>query len=122
MSKLDEFEEFPGAISDFLARPLAKMEWKRNILEAIQRRQQVEKLEDESDFVPADTRQIIVGQFTEILAVDRNIAIRRPVQTADQIQERGFSRARRSDNRNNFSFSDFQIDGFKRRCLALSLE
>src|SRR5579862_2914216 len=56
----DEIQQFTGAFVYSLSRPATQVQGETDILEARQRRQKIEELEDESDFVPSDLRQCVV--------------------------------------------------------------
>ena len=88
MAELNEVQQFFSTILDFLTRPFSEVQRERDILERIQRRQQVEKLKDKTDLVATHAREVIIREFAQILAVDSNLSRGRPVQTADQVQQR----------------------------------
>ena len=71
------------------------MQRQRDVLQARQRRQQVEELEDESDLVAPHARQLVVAEFRKRLPVQLDLALSRPVQPADQVQQGRFPGARR---------------------------
>src|SRR3989442_13576535 len=98
MAKLNQIQKLLRAFFNLLARPLPQMQRQRDILEAIKRREQVEKLKDEADLVAANTSEIVVREFAKILAFDSNLAGCGPVEAADQVQERRLSRTGRPDN------------------------
>jgi hypothetical protein len=50
--------------------------------------QQVEELENEADLLAAQTRQVVVGKLAHAPAIDANLTRCRPIQTANQIQQR----------------------------------
>ena len=54
-------------------------------------RQQVERLEDEADFLVADARQLVVVHVADVLAVQEVGPLRRRVETPDQIHQRGLA-------------------------------
>ena len=57
VSELHERQQLARALVDLLARPAAQVQRQADVLEARQRRQQVEELEDEADLVAPDARQ-----------------------------------------------------------------
>ena len=61
-AELDERQQLARALVDFRARPAAQVQRQADILQADQRRQQVEELEDEADLVAAHARQVVVGE------------------------------------------------------------
>jgi hypothetical protein len=62
MSQPDQVQQFSCTFVDLTAGPVPQMQWERDILEAVQSRQQIEELKDEPDFVPPDTRQFVIGE------------------------------------------------------------
>src|SRR5262245_63665338 len=122
MAELHELQKLLRAIVDFLSRPLAKMQRQSNVFDTIQSRKKVEELKDEPDFVATDAGEVVVRQLCEIFILNANAAGCRPVQSADQIQQRGFSRTRRTHDRDHLALFNFNADVIERRCLPLSLE
>ena len=57
VAELHERQQLARALVDFPARPATQVQRQADVLEARQRRQQVEELEDEADLVAADARQ-----------------------------------------------------------------
>src|SRR2546426_11784963 len=98
------------------------MQWQRDVLQGIQRWQQVEKLENEADLVAPDAREIVVGQLAELLTFDLDLAGCWPIQPPDQVQKRRFSRAGRPDNRDHLALLDLKIHFLERHGFALSFE
>ena len=74
MTELHELQQLAGALVDLTARPAAQVQRQADVLEARERRQQVEELEDEADLVAADSRQLVVGETAERFAVDADFA------------------------------------------------
>ena len=65
-------------------------------LDVVQRRrarQQVERLEDEADFLVADARQLVVVHLADLLAVQEVGPLRRRVEAPDQVHQRGLAGA-----------------------------
>jgi hypothetical protein len=62
-----------------------------HILDARERREQVEELEDEADLVAPDPGQLIVRQPGERLAVDADLPGGRAIEPADEVEERRFA-------------------------------
>ena len=94
----------------FDARPAAEMQRQPDILQTRQRRQQVEELKDEPDLVAPHARQRIVGQTGERFAVDPDLAGRRTVEAANEVEQRGLPGARRPDDRHHLASRDRQRD------------
>ena len=74
VAELHQSQQLARALVDLLARPAAQVQRQADVLEARQRRQQVEELKDEADLVAPDARQLVVGQAGERLAVDADLA------------------------------------------------
>ena len=104
--ELNERQQLTGTIVDLSTRPAPKVEWETNVLHTGQRRQQVEELKDEANLVPSNLGQLIIRQLNEASAIDRDGPRRRAIQTAHQVEQRGLSRARWSDNRHHVAGVD----------------
>ena len=98
------------------------MQRQRHVFQAIQRREQVEKLKYESDFIAPNARQIVVGEVSQIFALDPNFSRRRPVQASHQIEKSGFTRSGGTNDRDDLPFRNIQIDIMERRGFALSIK
>src|SRR6185295_18587737 len=103
MVKLDEAQQFHASLRDLLIGPVPKVQGKRNIFETVQCRQQIEELKDDSDLVAPYPRQFVVRERTQVLAVDCNRSAGWPIESTDEIQQRGFSGTRWSDDRHEVS-------------------
>ena len=55
--------------------------------------QQVEGLEDESNFFVANAGEFVIVEFADLLPIQPVLALRRSIQTADQVHEGRFARA-----------------------------
>ena len=83
----------------------------------------IEELENEADLVAPHARQIVVVEASP--AAEPSISISpstRPVQPADQIQQRRFARPRRPHDRHHLAALDREIDALERRHLALAAQ
>src|SRR5579863_16899 len=81
------------ALHAFLGRNAGIDQRQFHIVQRSRPGQQVERLEDESDFLVADPRQFIVVQFADQLAVEPVLSLRRRIEAADQVHQRGLARA-----------------------------
>ena len=81
-----------------------------DVMQRVGARQQVERLEDEADFLVADTRQLVVAQIAHLLAVQPVLAARRGIEAADQVHQGGFPRAGWAHARDEFILLDLDID------------
>ncbi len=66
--------------------------------------------------------QFIVREPVQTAAVDRNFARGGCIETADQVQQRGFSRSGWSDDGHHFAPADAQIHVFERGYPAHALK
>jgi hypothetical protein len=73
-AELNEIEQLGGTAFHLLLRPAAEVQRESHIFYAGQARKQVEKLEDEADFVAAEARQIVIGEGGGSGAVDEDFA------------------------------------------------
>ena len=75
-----------------------------------QHRQQVVHLEHEADVIRAPLAERAVAERVGALAGDLDRAGARPVQAADQVQQRRLARARRPHQREEIPFRDVQVE------------
>ena len=78
-------------------------------LDVVQRgraRQQVEGLEDETDLLVADARQLVVVHLADLFAVEEVGALRGRVEAANQVHQRRLARARRPHDGDVFAAVD----------------
>src|SRR5262245_53554273 len=90
VAELNERQQLARPLVNLAPWPPPQVKGQPDVLETRQRRQQVEELKDESDLVPSNPRQLIVGQTSKPFAVDANVAGGRTIEAANQIEERGF--------------------------------
>src|SRR6185436_3354808 len=120
--ELDQREQLARAFVDLLPRPAAQVQRQPHVLQRAQRRQQVEELEDEADLVAADAGQLVVAEAGERLAVDAHLAGGRAIEPADQVQQRRFAGARRSNDRDHLAARDGEGDAVERDDVAFAAE
>ncbi len=73
--------------------------WQGHVLEGVQPRHQVERLEDEPNFRPPEPRSFTVPEFADRPAADDDLARRRRVQTAHEVHQRRLAGTARSHDR-----------------------
>jgi hypothetical protein len=78
---------------DFLAAESLPVEGQGHVLQAGERGQEVEELEDEADLVAPQAGKGIVGKADDRLAVEADLARGGAIQPADQVEERRLSGA-----------------------------
>jgi hypothetical protein len=83
------------------------MLWKElrqhHVLHCVQMRHQMELLENEPDSLTAEARQFPLPKLRCIGTVDAYRAARRLIQTAEQVQQRGFAGTGRPHDRDPFA-------------------
>ena len=72
-------------------------------------RQQIESLKDEADFPVADGGEFVVIELADQAAREPVIAARGRIEAADQVHQRGFSRAGRTHDGDVFAFVDHDV-------------
>ena len=73
-------------------------------------RQQMVKLEDKTQVVIANARQLIRAQAGQIATVEADGSARRLIQRADEVQQRALAAAGRTDDRHGFAGGELKID------------
>jgi 16S rRNA (cytidine1402-2'-O)-methyltransferase len=121
MPELHQVQQFLRTLHNFTSGPAAQMQRNRDVLQARERRQKIEELKNEADFVAAYVRQGVIGELAELRAVDRDLAGSRVIEAADQVEERRFSRAGRAHDPNHLTAGDFKIDAVQRRDAPLAI-
>ena len=116
----DLFEEC-GSARTSLIRRIAREE--RGQLDVLLRGElvhQLERLEDESDLVAAQVREGAFGELVEALPRDGQLAGARPVEPADQVEQRRFAAAARTHHRHGLAAIDVEVDRVERAHQALA--
>src|SRR6476661_7004275 len=72
VTELDEFQQFLRAIFNLLSRPVPQVQRKRDVFDAVEGREQIEELENETDLVATDASEFVVGKLAEALALDQD--------------------------------------------------
>ena len=85
-----------------------------------QGREEIETLENETDFVAAQLGARRVAQCREIVAVNQDFAARGLRQSADQVQERRLAASRRPHHSNGFPGQHLEIHATQGRHFHLA--
>ena len=85
-----------------------------DIFQRGQHRDQIELLEDEADVLVAPAGDLAVAERAQVLAEDADLAAGGPVHGGDQVQQRGFARARRPHERDELALVDLEVDVVER--------
>src|SRR5579862_6778312 len=74
-----------------------------DIVVGVERKKQIESLEDETYIVAAQQGARSIAHFGEVVSIEQNAAAGRLSQAADHVQERGFAASRWTHDRNEFT-------------------
>ena len=85
-----------------------------------QHRQQIVELEHETHVRGAPFRQRALGQMVDPLPADRDAALGRGIEPADQIQQGGLARARGAHERQEIALLDIEVDVMQHLDLLLA--
>ena len=89
--EVDVAQGFSGAFQSFRGRSAVVDERQFDVMQGGGAGQQVEGLEDEADFLVADTGKLVVVQGADQLVVEPVIALGGRVEAADQVHESGLA-------------------------------
>src|SRR5258707_2365412 len=89
-------------------------EFRFDVLDRGQRWDQVELLEDETERAQAQLGELVVGQADEVVALEPDVAGARPVERAEQLQERRLAGAARAFERDELARRYLQVDAVER--------
>ena len=67
-----------------------------DVLDDVEQRDQVERLEDEPGALAAEARRLVVGEAADVLALEEHLAGRGPVQAAQELEQGALARAGRA--------------------------
>src|SRR5438105_2544103 len=76
-------------------------------------RNQMKLLEDEADFLRAETIEFRSGKILQVLSIDKDVTGALPVETSNQVDQRRFSRARRTHDGQPFAFAHRKGDAIE---------
>src|SRR5205085_5943250 len=95
-------------------------QWHLDVVDRAHPRDQVERLKDKADLPVANPGELVLGQVGDVIAVEDVGARAREVEAADDVHQRALAGARRSHDRDEFSFRDMERDTFERRDLDVA--
>ena len=91
---------------------------RHDVFDRRQVRDHVKLLEDDADLVTAQERQLVVGDFRDVDAVQKHRAARRVIHAADDIHERRLARAGRPHDGEPIALFHLEVDVVERLDLA----
>ncbi len=107
--QVDVTQRLLSALEPRFARRAAVNQRQFHIVQRGSARQQIEGLKHEPDLLVADPRQLVIGHIADQAAVDVVLALRRSVQTTDQVHQRRFARAGRTHDGHVLATLDLDI-------------
>ncbi len=99
-----------GALATIRGRQRGQQQRQFDVALGGQHRQQVVHLEHEADVIRAPAAELAVAHRVGALAGDFDRARGRPVEAADQVQQRRLAGARRAHQRQEIPFGDVQVE------------
>src|SRR5437879_6219011 len=81
-----------------------------DVLDRVQSREQVVRLEDEADVLVADRGELVIGQLVDVLAGEHVCPAVGNVEAAKDVHERRLSRAGRAHDGHEFRGPDVEVD------------
>src|ERR1700676_5451705 len=92
----------------------------RDVVVRIERRQQVETLEDKTHLMPPEQSARRIAHCRQIVAVEQHASARSLRQTSHHVQPRGLSATRGAHDRDEIAWKNFDVDAAQRRYFQLS--
>src|ERR1700751_2530326 len=105
----DALEHFLHALLALRRRQAAIRERQLDVLENREIADQIERLENETDFAIADARAIGERKIRHRLFVDPVVAVRRRIEQAENRKQGGFAATRRSGDGEKFAVLDIEV-------------
>ena len=96
-------EQGERALAQLAAGDADRSERRLDVLQRGQRRDQVELLEDEAERAQPQLGELVVAQRREVAALEEDLAVARPVERAEQLQQRRLARAARAFERDELA-------------------
>jgi hypothetical protein len=108
-------EQLGHAVAPLAAPDAGEQQRVLHVVERRQHRHEVEALEDEAEPIAPDGVEGRRGQVRDAQAAQRDLARLGPIETPDQIQQRGLAAARRTSQRHHRGRLDLERDATERR-------
>src|SRR5690349_2956244 len=119
MRHADALERFGNSLLALARAHAAIRQWKLNILVNRQVADQVEALEDETNFAVSDSGALRKREVLYRMTVEDVLAVTRCIQQAENREQSGFAAARRSGDGNVFTLLDIEMNTGECVCLNL---
>jgi hypothetical protein len=93
---------------------MGQHQWRFHVLDSAANRQQMERLEIETDALAPVTHQLLIAGSAQSQVGDIDFAAAWPIQTADEIEQRRFPRPRRPNQRHKLAARHVDFNAVKR--------
>ena len=114
VGEIDLLERFFGALQTFFRRSAVVNHGQLHVVQSRGARQQIERLKHEPDFAIANRSELVVVELAHQPSRQPVVSLRRRIQAADQIHERGFSGAGGTHDGDVFAFADHDVHAAQR--------
>jgi hypothetical protein len=112
--------DFLGALATFAGRDPGVDQREFDIADDIEFREEIERLENKADLAVSHGGKRVWRSLAEIVSADHHLASGRRVEATEEMHECGFSAAARSDNCDEFSLVDREVDVIERADFLIS--
>src|SRR5207249_6712591 len=85
-------------------------EWQLDVLDGVEAREEVARLEDEADVLVSDRGELVVGQLADVLAGQLVGAGVGDIEAAQHVHQRRLARAGRAHDRDELTGVDVEVD------------
>ena len=122
VGEIDHLERGLDVLAPLLAVEPGQQQRQLDVLRRGQHRHQIVELEDEADIGGAKARELALRQPVDALPGDMDLAARRPVDAAEQIEQRRLARARRPHHGDEVAARDGEVEVVEDRDRLLALD
>src|SRR5437867_7125398 len=110
LRKPDALEHFMHTSLDVGVGDMRQRQWEGDVLEDVERRDEIEELKNVADGNAAEQRQLMFIERRDLLIVEKEAAVRRAIDGADEVQQRRFAAPRRSHEDGELAAGNVQRD------------
>src|SRR5439155_2064422 len=110
LCEADLVEQGERAIAEIRIADAGRSELHLDVLDGGQRRDQIELLKDEPERAQAQARELVVRQLGQVVPLEEHAARTRPVERAEELQERRLAAATRPFECDELTCFDVEVD------------
>src|SRR5438094_5384747 len=110
----DLLEERERANSQLAGRQARRRELRLDVLQRVQRWDEVERLEDEAERAQPEVCELVVTERGQVSPFEEDLTGRRTIECAEQLQQRGLAGPAGADESDDLSVPDRQVDAVER--------